>query len=182
MKKIRSFSKITFLFVLASLCSLTVIKAQDSKEERLKDDAENAKSAFIENNKQLEPLFDKAYAYAILPNVGKGAAGIGGAAGSGIVYEKGEMVGMVKMRQFTAGLQFGGEAFREVIFFEDKATLERFKTNELEFSSQTSASDIKEENNKDADYKNGILVFTQKKTGLMYDASVGGQKFNYTAF
>lgn len=182
MKKLSSFPKITFLFVLASFFSLTALQAQDSKEERLKDDAENAKSAFTENNKLIEQLFEKAYGYAILPNVGKGAAGIGGAAGSGIVYEKGEMVGTVKMRQFTAGLQFGGEAFREVIFFEDKATLERFKTNELEFSSQTSASDIKEDNVKDAYYKNGILVFTQKKTGLMYDASIGGQKFNYNAF
>ena len=86
------------------------------------------------------------------------------------------------MKQLTVGLQFGGQAYREVIFFEDKATLERFKTNELEFAAQTSATAVNEEDQQDATYKDGILVFTQKKSGLMYDASIGGQKFNYDAF
>ena len=86
------------------------------------------------------------------------------------------------MKQLTVGLQIGGQAFREVIFFEDKATLERFKTNEFEFAAQTSATAINTEENKDATYKDGVLVFTQKKSGLMYDASIGGQKFNYDSF
>ncbi len=167
---------------LTTLLAAPAVQAQDAKQERLIDDAENAKSAFIESNEQLQQLFDHAYAYAILPNVGKGAAGIGGAAGSGIVYEKGKTIGSVKMKQLTVGLQFGGQAYREVIFFEDKATLERFKTNELEFAAQTSATAIGEEDDQDAIYKDGILVFTQKKSGLMYDASIGGQKFNYDSF
>jgi lipid-binding SYLF domain-containing protein len=167
---------------LTALLAAPAVHAQDAKQERLIDDAENAKSAFIESNEQLQQLFNNAYGYAILPNVGKGAAGIGGAAGSGIVYEKGEAIGSVKMKQLTVGLQFGGQAYREVIFFEDKATLERFKTNELEFAAQTSATAIGEEGQKDATYKDGILVFTQKKSGLMYDASIGGQKFNYDSF
>lgn len=179
--------KITFrrsllALTLAALLAAPAVHAQDAKQERLIDDAENAKSAFIESNEQLQQLFDHAYGYAILPNVGKGAAGIGGAAGSGIVYEKGEAIGLVKMKQLTVGLHFGGQAYREVIFFEDKATLERFKTNELEFADQTSATAISSEENKDATYKDGILVFTQKKSGLMYDASIGGQKFNYDSF
>ncbi len=170
------------LFILTALLAAPAVQAQDAKQERLIEDAANAKSAFIESNEQLQELFDNAYAYAILPNVGKGAAGIGGAAGSGIVYEKGKMIGSVKMKQLTVGLHFGGQAYREVIFFEDKATLERFKTNELEFAAQTSATAISEDEQHDASYKEGILVFTQKKSGLMYDASIGGQKFNYDAF
>jgi len=174
--------KLLLSFTITALLAAPALHAQDAKQERLMDDAENAKAAFTESNDQLEELFEHAYAYAILPNVGKGAAGIGAAAGSGIVYEQGKAIGAVKMKQLTAGLQFGGQAYREVIFFEDKATLERFKTNEFELTAQTSSTAINAEGNKDATYKDGVLVFTQKKSGLMYDASIGGQKFNYDSF
>lgn len=177
-----TFRKHLLALTLTALLAAPALHAQDARQERLIDDAENAKSAFTESNEQLQQLFNHAYGYAILPNVGKGAAGIGGAAGSGIVYEQGKTIGSVKMKQLTVGLHFGGQAYREVIFFEDKATLERFKTNELEFATQTSATAMNEEDQKDATYKDGILVFTQKKSGLMYDASIGGQKFNYDSF
>jgi lipid-binding SYLF domain-containing protein len=173
--------KTVLLFALTALFT-SALYAQDPRMQRLIDDAEKAKTSFIATDKLMQHMFDKAYAYAILPNVGKGAAGIGGAAGSGIVYEQGKMIGSVKMKQLTVGWQVGGQAFREVIFFEDKETLERFKTNEFEFAAQTSAAAMKAENYADAEYTDGLLVFTQKKTGLMYDASIGGQKFNYDSF
>lgn len=180
MKKVFSLSLLLTVFTM--LLAPATVNAQEAKQERLIDDAENAKTDFTDSDKLMEHMFDQAYAYVILPNVGKGAAGIGGAAGSGIVYEKGKMIGSVKMKQLTVGLQFGGQAYREVIFFEDKATLERFKTNEFEFAAQTSAAAINAENYTDVKYNDGILVFTQKKTGLMYDASIGGQRFNYNSF
>jgi lipid-binding SYLF domain-containing protein len=172
------------LITLTALLTAPALYAQDARQERLIDDAENAKSNFTESDKLLEDMFDHAYGYAIFPNVGKGAAGIGGAAGSGIVYEQGKTIGSVKMKQLTVGLQIGGQAYREVIFFEDKATLERFKTNELEFAAKTSAAAINAsaEENKDPEFKDGVLVFTQKKSGIMYDASIGGQKFNFDSF
>jgi lipid-binding SYLF domain-containing protein len=174
--------KKTFLLLALTTLFVSAVHAQDARTQRLIDDAEKAKTSFIESDKLMQHMFDKAYGYAILPNVGKGAAGIGGAAGSGIVYEQGKMIGSVKMKQLTVGLQVGGQSYREVIFFEDKETLERFKTNEFEFAAQTSAAAIKAESYTDVEYNDGVLVFTQKKTGLMYDASVGGQKFNYDSF
>ncbi len=182
MKKTGLFRRSVLLLVVTTLFAAPAVHAQDSKLQRLIDDTEKAKTSFIESDKFMQHMFTNAYGYAILPNVGKGAAGIGGAAGSGIVYEQGKMIGSVKMKQLTVGLQVGGQAFREVIFFEDKETLDRFKTNEFEFSGQTSAAAIKAENYADAEYIDGVLVFTQKKTGLMYDASIGGQKFNYDSF
>ena len=177
-----TFRRSLLLLTLTVLLASPAVQAQDAKQERLIDDAENAKTNFAESDEQLQQLFDHAYGYAIFPNVGKGAAGIGGAAGSGVVYEQGKTIGSVKMKQLTAGLQIGGQDFREVIFFEDKETLERFKTNEFEFTAQTSATAINAEENKDPAYKDGVMVFTQKKSGLMYDASIGGQKFNYDSF
>jgi lipid-binding SYLF domain-containing protein len=173
--------KALLLFALTALFT-SAVDAQDARMQRLITDAEKAKLNFVAADKLMQHMFDKAYAYVILPNVGKGAAGIGGAAGSGIVYEQGKMIGSVKMKQLTVGWQVGGQAFREVIFFENKETLERFKTNEFEFAAQTSAAAIKAESYTDVEYNDGILVFTQKKTGLMYDASIGGQKFNYDSF
>jgi lipid-binding SYLF domain-containing protein len=111
--------------------------------------------------------------------VGKGAIGVGGAAGNGIVYEKGKMIGKAKMKQVSVGFQFGGQAYREVIFFENQGALDRFKQDKFEFAGQASAVAVNKGASVNVKYKNGVMVFTQEKGGLMYEASVGGQKFDY---
>jgi len=118
----------------------------------------------------------------MFPNVGKGAVGVGGAAGNGIVFENGKATGRAKMKQVSVGFQFGGQAYREVIFFENKAALDRFKQNKFEFSAQASAIAATAGASANVKYRNGVLVFTQGKGGLMYEASIGGQKFSYAPF
>ena len=127
----------------------------------------------------MKNLFENAYGYAILPNVGKGAIGIGGAAGNGVAYEQGSIVGMASMKQATIGFQFGGQAYREVIFFETKAQMDRFKQNKIEISAQASAVAVTAGASATAKYRDGIMIFTQAKGGLMYEASVGGQQFKF---
>ena len=80
------------------------------------------------------------------------------------------------------GLQAGGQAYREVIFFENKETMDRFKLNKVEFSAQISAVAAKSGASANVKYVEGIMVFTQQKGGLMFEASVGGQKFKFTPF
>jgi len=130
----------------------------------------------------MKNLFDSSYGYVIFPNIGKGAVAVGGAAGNGCVYQKGTMIGRAKMTQVTVGFQFGGQAYREVIFFESKETLDRFKQNKIEFSGQASAVAATAGASGNVKYRNGVMIFTQQKGGLMYEASVGGQKFKFTAF
>jgi lipid-binding SYLF domain-containing protein len=130
----------------------------------------------------MKNLFDGAFAYVMFPNVGKGAVGVGGASGNGIVYEKGVIIGKAKMTQVSVGFQLGGQAYREVIFFETQAALDRFKKNNVEFAAQASAVAATAGASANAKYANGLLVFTRQKSGLMYEASIGGQKFKYTAF
>ena len=130
----------------------------------------------------MKKRFKNDYGYVVFTNVGKGAVGVGGASGGGIVYEKGVIIGKAQMTQVTIGFQFGGQAYREVVFFENKETLDRFKENKFEFSAQVSAVAAKAGASADAKYTDGILIFTQQKGGLMYEASVGGQKFKYTPF
>lgn len=171
---------IIMILLLAWLPAMT--EAQDSKTMKLIGDCEEAKREFIASDNLMESLFDNAYGYVIFPNVGKGAIGVGAAAGNGIVYERGKMVGSAKMKQLSVGFQLGGQAYREVIFFEDNAALDRFKGNHFEFSAQASAVAVTKGASVDAKYRDGVMVFTQEKGGLMYEASIGGQKFNYEGF
>ena len=145
-------------------------------------------------------FFDKSYGYAVFPTIGKGGVGIGGAHGKGKVFAGGKQVGDTTMTQLTIGLQFGGQAYSEIIFFESKKAFDTFTSGNFEFGAQASAVAITagasaqagtsgatagaSASQKDAataaKYMNGMAVFTVAKGGLMYEASVGGQKFSYT--
>ena len=164
---------------LSLLLSLSSIAQMSSKDEKIFKDAQTAKEAFIDTDGLMKNLFSDAYAYAILPNVGKGGMGIGGAAGNGVVFKNDQLIGMAKMTQLTIGFQWGGQAYREVIFFENSEALERFKENRLEFSAQASAVAVTAGASANAKYSDGVLIFTQTKGGLMYEASIGGQKFSF---
>lgn len=159
----------------------TVHAGKDPKSKMLMD-AQKAKAALIKNDAGLGNLFKTAYGYVIFPNIGKGGLGVGGAGGKGTLYESGLAVGKAKMVQITVGLQAGGQAYREVIFFETREALERFKQGKLEISGQMSAVVVKAGASANAKYTDGILIFTDTRGGLMAEASVGGQKFSYTPF
>ena len=144
-------------------------------------------------------FFANAYGYAVFPTIGKGGVGIGGAHGNGRVYEKGAYIGDASMTQVTIGAQLGGQAFSQIIFFEDKRALDQFTTGEFEFGAQATAVAItaaagaqagtggtgasKNVGTENAEvkggYKDGMAVFTIAKGGLMYEATIGGQKFSY---
>ena len=169
--------------VLALLSFWTPSFAQtDKKDKKLVEDSKEGIKDFKHTDPDMSKLFSGAYGYVIFPNVGKGAVGVGGASGGGTVFEKGAIVGKAQMTQVTIGFQFGGQAYREIIFFEDKATLDKFKDNKIEFSAQVSAVAAKSGASANAKYASGIVIFTQQKGGLMYEASVGGQKFKYTKY
>ena len=155
------------------------IWAIDSKKNKIIADSKTAKAEFIKKDALMKGLFEKASGYVIFPNVGKGGIGVGGAAGNGVVYEHGKMVGMAKLTQLSIGFQAGGQAYREVIFFESKKELERFKESKFEFSAQASAVAVTEGASANVKYADGVMVFTMQKGGLMYEASIGGQKFKF---
>lgn len=128
-------------------------------------------------NDKIGKYFNTAYGYAVFPSIGKGGLGVGGATGNGTIYKGGAIVGDCKMTQVTVGFQAGGQAYSEVIFLQDADAFKRFTSDKFEFSAQASAVAITEGGSIDVDYRDGILIFTHAKGGLMYEASVGGQKF-----
>ena len=156
------------------------MKAQDDKaKEKLIADSKEAKANFMKTDPSMDKLFNSSYGYVIFPKIGKGAIIIGGSGGNGVVYEKGKTIGTAKMAQVSVGAQIGGQSYQEIIFFETKEALDRFKENKVEFTGQISAVAAKSGASKNAKYADGVAVFTQDLSGLMAEAAVGGQKFTY---
>ena len=127
----------------------------------------------------IDAFFKEAYGYAVFPEITKGGIGIGGAQGDGTVFERGSSVGSSEMSQVTVGLQLGGQTYREAIFFKDKAALDNFKQGNFEVAAGVSAVAVKKGASKAADYNHGVAIFTMAEGGLMFEASIGGQKFTY---
>lgn len=140
--------------------------------------AEEAKANLLEVDPSMQRFFDAAAGYLIIPTVGKAGLGIGGARGKGLLYEKGKITAQVTMTQLSVGLQMGGQAYSEFIFFKDDAALNDFKRGNYELGAQASAVAVKTGASADANYSKGVAIFTAVKGGLMYEASVGGQKFS----
>jgi lipid-binding SYLF domain-containing protein len=134
---------------------------------------------FKKKDPGMEKVFADAAGYAVFPTVGKAAWGIGGAHGKGEVFEGGAQVGTSSLTQVTIGFQFGGQAYSEIIFFKDRTALDDFKRGNFELSAQASAIALTERAARDLAYNKGVAIVTMAKGGLMYEASVGGQKFSY---
>ncbi|QNN24006.1 hypothetical protein HED60_17585 [Planctomycetales bacterium ZRK34] len=150
--------------------------------DHAKTEAQRTLDMFRKTDPTLDRFFKSAVGYAVFPEIAKGAAGIGAAHGTGVVYENGQAVGTASMTQGTLGLQLGGQTYSELIFFEDAHALNTFKASETEFSAQASAVAAAKGAASNADYSNGVAIFTSGQQGLMFEASVGGQKFNYTPY
>ena len=171
---------IVWVIVMAFVLNIAPAFGQSTaKKNKIIADSHTAKMEFIKKDALMKGLFEKASGYVIFPNVGKGGIGIGGAAGNGVVYEHNKIVGMAKLTQVSIGFQAGGQAYREVIFFESKKELERFKDSRFEFSAQASAVAVTAGASANVKYTDGVMVFTMQKGGLMYEASIGGQKFKF---
>jgi lipid-binding SYLF domain-containing protein len=164
----------------------------------LADEYDDTISVF-KNAGESAAFFKKSHGWAVFPTIGKGGLGVGAAHGSGRVYEQGKYVGDTKMTQVSVGLQAGGQAFSQIIFFEDKRALDEFTSGNFAFeataqavaitasagatTSTTGTSAGASAGKKDAktvgNFNKGMAVFTVAKGGLMYQAAVGGQKFSY---
>ena len=167
----------TACLLLAVAASTSFAAWNPTEVEDYDKAAQIALAAFKEKDPKIQKFIDAAAGYVVLPTVGKGGFGIGGARGRGVLYEGGAITAMVTMTQLSIGFQAGGQAYAEFIFFEDEETLENFKHGNYELGAQVSAVAITAGASADASFDGGMAVFTQAKGGLMYEASVGGQKF-----
>jgi lipid-binding SYLF domain-containing protein len=188
------------IHVYAGGNSIAALKQASSGIKKEKDQlGVQATLVEFEEVKQMASYFEGSYGVAIFPTIGKGGLGVGGAHGKGWVFREGKLTGEVKMTQVTVGFQAGGQAFSQIIFFENEAAYASFTSGNFEFGAQASAIAINKGANASAssgggssagagssqakkDYTGGMAVFTVAKGGLMYEASLGGQKFKFKAY
>jgi lipid-binding SYLF domain-containing protein len=152
--------------------------------------------------KSVEPFFADAYGFAVFPKIGKGGLGVGAAHGRGQVYVNDKVTGITKLTDISIGFQAGGQAYRQIIFFEDKRAYDEFTRGSYEFdagagaiavtaSAEASASTQgagagassggKGGAQAVAGYHKGLAVFTIATGGLMYEATIAGQKYKFEA-
>ncbi len=181
---IKSVLTICIGLIISSLCLINPTSAQDEKqaEKYDPDEARATIDEFKKEDPEIGKFFDSSYGYAVFPSIGKGAIGVGGAGGKGVVFKQGDPTGGCNMTQVSIGFQLGGQAYSELIFFEDEKTYDNFINNKFQFAAQASAVALKSGASADAKYMEGVLVFTMAKGGLMYEASIGGQKFKFVPF
>jgi len=150
---------------------------------------------------RVSPYFDTAYGYAVWRRIARGGLGVGAATGRGQVYVNGQVTGFSRLVDVTIGLQAGGQAYRQIIFFENQAAYDNFTRGNFEFDAQASAVAVTASAQASAGtqgaqatagagnpasaaaggYQNGMQVFTMAAGGLMYQATIGGQKYNFRA-
>lgn len=164
-------------------------------------DTYSAAADLFRNAPASQPFFADSYGYAIFPTVGKGGFILAGGYGKGKVFVAGDPVGTTTLTQASVGFQIGGQAYTQIIFFEDKRAFSEFTRGNFEFGGQVNATVIvanaqatastagsgatasggrKDVENAGGYYK-GMAVFIIATGGLMLEASVGGQKFSYKA-
>jgi lipid-binding SYLF domain-containing protein len=168
---------ICFLAVVSNSSAFAGWDPAQAEHERMM--AEETIAKFKERDPGIERFFDMSYGYAVFPSIGKGAFIIGAAKGSGLVYEKGEIIGRATIGQASVGLQIGGQAYSKIIFFHDEVALDNFKNNQMKFAGQASAIAVTSGVSADVDYEGGVAIFTMGRAGLMLEAALGGQDFEF---
>ncbi|HVT81617.1 MAG TPA: hypothetical protein VHM90_13295 [Phycisphaerae bacterium] len=165
--------------MMLAACGSTPNVGNQSDRDLLVSRGRATLDEFRAKDPSLQPILDNSYAYAVFPEVVTGAVGVGGAAGNGAVYQGGRLVGYADVSQGSIGLQLGGQKYAELVIFKDQAHFLDFSRSTLEFDARASAVAAANGAAGTADYSRGVLVFSMPEGGLMFQASVGGQKFRY---
>jgi lipid-binding SYLF domain-containing protein len=177
MRKAALMSAIFLFFV--SPAALLAFEPDTSDELQL--DVAKAIIDVKKSDPGIDKFFNGAAGYAVFPKVGKGGIGIGGAHGKGLVIVGDKAVGKSSLSQVTVGFQLGGQVYAQFVFFKDATALSNFQRGNFELGAQASAVAVTAGASADADYDGGVAVFTNVGGGLMYEATVSGQKFKYEA-
>ena len=166
---------------LFALASCQTVPTSDAERSALQVNAAATLAVFVDKDPTLNDLIAECAGYAVFPSVGKGAATLGGAYGRGVVFEDGNPTGWCEISQITIGFQAGGQIFKELIVFETAQALQAFKGNQLVFAADATIVAAEAGAGVGANFKNDTAIFYIKRAGLMYEASIGGRKYNFVS-
>ncbi len=172
--------------ILSACLSATLLLAgcatappTESGKADIRADAATALAKARASDSTFDSALRQSRAYAVFPSIGKGAIGVGGAYGKGVLYEGGTFSGYCDLSQASIGFALGGQAYTEVIAFSTADAVARFKAGRFAFDAQATAVAVKSGAGANAKFADGVAVFTMDEAGLMYEASIGGQKFSF---
>ena len=168
------------LIALAAALVVGCASVETTQEkEALVKGATASRQAWINADPSIDGLVKKSYGYAFFPDVGSGGFIVAGSHGNGIVYEQGQQIGYAELTGGSVGLTVGGQKYSELIVFENKAAMDRFKKSEVNFGANANAVIAKTGAGASASFVDGVAVFVRPLAGAMAEASVGGQKIKY---
>ncbi len=168
-----------------SLCSFVLSACNTEpappprEREAMKTDVNAALKHMEAKDDSLRDFLNRAYGYAIFPEIGKGALVVGGAYGRGEVYRGNQLIGYAEIKAGSVGLQAGGETFSELLVFGDEKTFNDFTNGKFSFSANAAAVLVKAGAGAKAQFDNGVAVFIHPRGGAMVDLSIAGQQFNF---
>jgi lipid-binding SYLF domain-containing protein len=172
---------LVFIVTTGLLSSCATAPASREDKVALVSEATTRLQQMSTEDPALGALVKRSHGYSLFPNVGKGGLVVGGAYGRGVVYERGQHIGYSDLTQGSVGLQAGGQSFSELLVFENKAALDRFKAGQFGFAADASAVVLKSGAATNANFVDGIAVVVQPIGGVMVEAAIGGQQFTYQA-
>jgi len=173
---------VALAFAAFGLTRISQAATSAQEQAQLVSDANRTIELYRKADPGIDAFFKRSVGYVVFPGIGKGGVGIGGAHGTGVLFEADRPVGKITLNQVTVGAQLGGQEFSEIVFFEVPKTLNELKGGTTSLSADASAVAVNTGASAKARFKNGVAVFTATKGGLMFEASVGGQKLKFTPF
>lgn len=169
---------VMLLLVVGAIGCKTAPTSEASRET-LRLSSEQGLREMRNADTSLDPFLKNARGYAMFPSVGSGGFVVGGSWGRGVVFEGDQQIGFADITQANVGLTAGGQRFRQLIVFQDQASLDRFKQNQMTLDANLSAVALTAGAAGTSNYRNGVAIFVQPIGGLMVSANVGGQKFRF---
>lgn len=167
-------------YLLSLILLITFSFSSFSQDDKLISDAEIALNQMFKKAPKLKAKFNDAYGYAMFPEIKKAGIGIGGAAGKGVVSQGGTIKGESKMTQGSIGFQLGAQKYSELILFKNKDAYKRFTGGKVKFNADVNAVALDADaGGFDLPYESGVLIFTMAQGGVMFSASIAGQKFTF---
>jgi lipid-binding SYLF domain-containing protein len=177
---LRSIAIVGSLALVAALpAACSTAPKTEADRKILSSEVQTAITKAKEKNPNMSKHFGTAYAYVVIPNVGKGAFIVGGAYGRGEVFKDGKLVGYCDVSQGSFGAQVGGQGYTEFLFFQSKEPYDKFVDNQFVFAANASAVAADAGAGTANDYQHGVAVFVTQQAGLMLEAAIGGQQFNF---
>jgi lipid-binding SYLF domain-containing protein len=180
MKRNGTASKWLIAILLVTLTGCANAPKTENEKLDLNDEVQSALNRFKRDDPGLEDFLGNSVGYLMFPSIGKAGAFVGGAYGQGELFEGDELVGYADVSQASVGLQLGGQTYSELLVFDSSDALNRLKDKKLQFGANASAVALTDGASEAARFQNGVVVFTQARGGLMFEASVAGQRFTFT--